>query len=179
MCILRMCFILVFAFCEVAFAWGENIQSIEADFEQRIENEDGMDMFYRGRILGSRQNKARWDYQIPLKKEIYMIDNEVMIYEPSLEQVSYSRLRTKSDFISILKSAKKQTDGSYHTTIEGIEYTLFVDKNNKPERIVFIDSMGAKSILTLSNVKINGTINDKVFHFSPPKGVEIVEISTR
>ncbi len=46
MYILRYYFLLVFGFCAIAFAWGENIQSMEADFEQLIENEGGIDMFY-------------------------------------------------------------------------------------------------------------------------------------
>lgn len=176
--IIKICIFLALG-VGIAFAWGENLQSIEADFEQRIENEDGMDMFYRGKILGKAPNKVKWDYQSPLKKEVYMNNNEVMIYEPSLEQVSHSTLKTKSDFISIVKSAKKQPDGSYRTNVEGVEYTLYVDKNDKPERISFIDSMGAKSVIKLSNVKLNGAMSDKVFEFSVPKGVEVVEIRTR
>lgn len=161
------------------FAWGENLKSIEADFEQHIEGDDGASVYYRGKIIGKSPNKVKWDYQMPLKKEIYMNNNEVIIYEPSLEQVSYSTLNTKSDFISIIKSAKKREDGAYHTTIDNVEYVLFVDKDDKPKSISFVDSMGSKSVLKLSNVKINGKINDSLFSFTPPKGVEIVELKTR
>ena len=112
-------------------------------------------MYYKGKILGKSPNKVKWDYQMPFKKEIYMNDNKVIIYEPSLEQVSHSTLRTNSDFISIIKSAKKQ------------------------ERINFVDSMGAKSTLKLSNVKLNTIINDKVFDFVTPEGVEVVELKMR
>ncbi|WP_407934410.1 LolA-like outer membrane lipoprotein chaperone, partial [Helicobacter typhlonius] len=176
---LRYYFLLVFGFCAIAFAWGENIQSMEADFEQLIENEGGIDMFYKGKIFGKSPNKAKWEYQMPLKKEIYMNNGEVMIYEPALEQVSYSRLRTKSDFISIMKSAIKQADGSYRTSVDNVEYTLYVDKNDKPKSISFVDSMGSKSVLKFSNVKLNGTLNDKLFVFKVPEGVEVVEIKSR
>ena len=171
--------IMLLGYCGTLFAWGENLKSIEADFEQYIENDDGTSVYYKGKILGKAPNKVKWDYQMPFKKEIYMNDNKVIIYEPSLEQVSHSTLRTSSDFISIIKSAKKQDDGSYHTQVDGVEYVLFVDKNDKPERINFVDSMGAKSTLKLSNVKLNTIINDKVFDFVTPEGVEVVELKMR
>lgn len=174
----RLCIALL-SLCVSVFAWGENLVSIEADFEQIITSEDGIPARYDGKIFGKTPSQVKWDYQNPLKKEIYMRDNEVVIYEPSLEQVSYSRLKDKTDFISIIKSAKKQDDGAYHTKVEGVEYKLFVDKNDKPERIEFVDSMGAKTTLKLSNVKLNKNINESIFNFTPPQGVEIVELKSR
>lgn len=165
--------------CVALFGWGENLKSIEADFEQHIENDDGPSVYYKGKVMGKSPNKVKWDYQMPLQKEIYMNGNEVMIYEPHLEQVSLSRLNVKNDFISIIKSAKKRDDGTYSTFIDDIEYVIFIDKDDKPERITFTDSMGAKSTLILHNVKLNPAINDRIFDFSPPDDVEIVELRAR
>lgn len=178
MTILRICIIALFSFSSL-FALGENLQSIEANFEQFIVSEEGVPAHYEGKIFGKAPNKVKWDYTTPLKKEIYMKGSEVLIYEPSLEQVSRSFLREKTDFISILKSAKKRADGTYHTQIEGTEYVLFVNKNDIPERIEFVDSVGSKTILKLTQVKMNPKIEDKIFDFSIPKGVEVVDIKTR
>ncbi len=165
--------------CGRLFAWGEDIQSIQADFEQYIYNEDGANVYYKGKILGKSPNKVKWDYQMPFKKEIYMNDNKVAIYEPSLEQVSLSTLNSKSDFISIIKSAKKYEDGTYRTAVDGIEYTLVVDRENKPKSIYFVDTMGTKSELVLSNVKLNVKIDDAVFVFVAPSDVEVLELKAR
>ncbi|TLD87426.1 outer membrane lipoprotein chaperone LolA [Helicobacter sp. MIT 03-1614] len=173
-------YVLVFtSLCMTLFAWGENLQSIEADFEQIAVNEDGVPTRYEGHIIGKMPSKVKWDYKAPLQKEIYMNKNEVIMYEPRLEQVSHSRLKDKADFLSILKSAKKHNDGTYHTKVDGIEYVLFIDKAQKPERIEFVDSMGVKTTLKLKNVKLNGVISDKKFVFVPPQGVEIVELHSR
>lgn len=176
--VFRICILLLLGL-NVGFALGENLQSIEADFEQFIVSEDGIPAHYEGKIYGKAPNKVKWDYTNPLKKEIYMKDSSVLIYEPSLEQVSRSHLNEKTDFISIIKSAKKQPDGTYRTKVEGTQYVLFVDKNDTPERIEFVDSMGSKTILKLTKVKINPKIQDKIFEFSVPKGVEVVDIKTR
>lgn len=141
-------------------------------------SEDGVPTRYEGHIIGKMPSKVKWHYKAPLQKEIYMNGNEVIMYEPRLEQVSHSRLKDKTDFLSILKSAKKHDDGTYRTKVDGIEYALFVDKQ-KPERIEFVDSMGMKTTLKLKNVKLNGAINDKKFVFVPPQGVEIVELHSR
>lgn len=165
--------------CSKILAWGEDIRSIEADFLQIIESEDGIPAQYSGKILAKAPSKVKWDYTTPLKKSIYMQEGEVLIYEPDLEQVSHSSLRDKSDFISIIKSAKLQSDGAYHAKIDNIIYKLYVDKANKPERIEFVDNMGAKTTLKLSNVKLNKALSDKIFIFNIPKGVDIVELKSR
>lgn len=163
------------SFC-IAFGWGEHLSSIEADFEQIILSDDGVPARYAGHIIAKSPNLVKWDYQSPLNKQIYMKNQKVLIYEANLNQASYSKLREKSDFLSIITSAKKRDDGAYHTSVEGIEYVMFVDKDNKPERIEFIDNLGSKTTLNLHNVKLNIKVDKKIFDFTPPAGTEIVEI---
>ena len=168
--------ILLFSLCGVAFGWGENLQSIQADFEQTIVNEDGIPARYEGHIMGKAPNKVKWQYKTPLQKEIYMNENEVLIYEPLLAQVSHSYLKDQTDFISIIKSAKEHKDGTYHTKVDGVNYVIFLDDSKKPQRIEFTDSMGAKTTLKLRNVKLNVNLKDSNFNFILPKGVEVVEL---
>lgn len=163
----------------VAFGWGESLKSIEADFTQSIVSEDGIPARYEGHIYGKAPARVKWLYKAPLEKEIYMDGSEVMIYEPSLKQVSHSRLREKSDFISIIRGAQKQSDGTYHAKVEGVEYVMYVDSKNLPARIEYTDNMGAKTTLTLHNVKLNGKMSDRLFHFTPPSDVEVVELKSR
>lgn len=159
------------------FGWGEHIQSIHAEFEQHIVSEDGIPAHYKGQIFAQSPNKAKWLYEVPLKKEIYMNEDGVIIYEPDLEQASYSRLKSKLDFISILNDAKKHKDGTYRTRLDGVEYVLFVDKNNQPERVEFVDALGSQTILKLKNVKINTLKDVSLFEFTPPEGVEVIELN--
>lgn len=164
--------------CNILLAWGENLQSIEADFVQNIISEDGVPAHYEGRILAKVPSHVKWLYKSPLQKEIYMNGRDVIIYEPNLMQVSHSHLQEKSDFISIIQNSKKQDDGAYHVKVEGVEYIMFVDSKNLPDRIEYTDSMGAKTTLKLHNVKLNTRINDSIFSFTPPKDVEVVDLKT-
>lgn len=176
MSIVGRCVIVLLGLSVGLFGWGEHIQSIQAEFEQHIVSEDGIPAHYKGRIFGQSPNKAKWLYEVPLKKEIYMNEDRVIIYEPDLEQASYSRLKNKLDFISILHDAKKHRNGTYRTRLDGVEYVLFVDKNNQPERIEFVDSLGNQTILKLKNVKINTLNNVSLFEFILPEGVEVIEL---
>lgn len=161
----------------VAFGYGEHIQSLSADFIQQIVSEDGIPAHYEGKLIAKAPDKVKWLYTKPLQKEIYMQQREVIIYEPSLEQASYSRLKENSDFISIIKAAQKDSNGTYRAMVDKVEYVLFVDSEQNPEHIEFVDTMGAKTILSLKNVKINTKISDKSFNFTPPEGTEIVEMN--
>ena len=51
--------IMLLGYCGTLFAWGENLKSIEADFEQYIENDDGTSVYYKGKILGKSPNKVK------------------------------------------------------------------------------------------------------------------------
>lgn len=163
--------------CIYALSWGEDLHSIEANFEQTIVSEDGVPARYMGHIIAKSPNLVKWDYQSPLDKQIYMNGSDVIIYEASLQQASYSKLRTKSDFLSIITSAKKREDGAYYTNVDNVEYVMFLDKNGKkPERIEFVDNLGSKTTLKLLNVKLNIKVNETIFQFTPPEGTEIVQI---
>lgn len=176
MSILRKHTIMILGLCSMLFGWGEHIQSIHAEFEQHILNEEGIPALYRGQVFGKVPSKAKWLYETPLKKEVYMNDETLIVYEPELRQVSYSQLESKVDFLWILKSAKKQKDGTYRTTVDGVPYVLFVDQADTIDRVEFSDSMGTKTIIKLKNVRINTITDDALFQFMPPEGVEIVNL---
>lgn len=162
--------------CSISLGWGEDIQSIQADFVQNIISEEGIPARYEGKIIGKAPSKVKWTYKTPLNKTIYMSDKEVIIYEPLLAQVSHSYLKSESDFISVIRSAKEQKDGTYHAKVDGVTYIIHLDDAKKPKLIEFTDSTGTKTALNLRNVKLNVKLSDKEFEFTIPQDVDVVEL---
>lgn len=160
-----------------AFGLGEGVSSLEADFIQDIISTDGIPVQYKGKIQSKLPNNIKWTYTFPIKKEIYINQNQVAIYEIELNQVSYSNLKDNADLLSILKQAKKKSSGIYIATAQDVEYTIYVDSKDSPYKIEFTDTIGTKTTINLSNVKLNTNIKNKVFEFTPPENAEIVELN--
>ncbi len=150
----------------------QHLQSFSANFKQVLKNEKPL--VYYGVLKAKAPSLALWIYEKPLKKEIYMNDKEVVIYEPNLFQATITPLKDKTDFFTILKRLKKQDDGSFKTTINKTTYRL-VFKDGKPFSLEFKDEMNNLVTITFSQIEINPTIANEIFVFKPKdENIDIV-----
>ncbi|GAA7817504.1 LolA-like outer membrane lipoprotein chaperone [Helicobacter pylori] len=150
----------------------QHLQSFSANFKQVLKNEKPL--VYYGVLKAKAPNWALWVYEKPLKKEIYMNDKEVVIYEPNLFQATITPLKDKTDFFTILKHLKKQDDGSFKTTINKTTYRL-VFKDGKPFSLEFKDEINNLVTITFSQTEINPTIANEIFVFKPKdENIDIV-----
>ncbi len=150
----------------------QHLQSFSAHFKQVLKNEKPL--VYYGVLKAKAPNWALWVYEKPLKKEIYMNDKEVVVYEPNLFQATITPLKDKTDFFTILKRLKKQDDGSFKTTINKTTYRL-IFKDGKPFSLEFKDEMNNLVTITFSQAEINPTIADEIFVFKPKdENIDIV-----
>ncbi|GHQ17216.1 outer-membrane lipoprotein carrier protein [Helicobacter pylori] len=150
----------------------QHLQSFSAHFKQVLKSEKPL--VYYGVLKAKAPNWALWVYEKPLKKEIYMNDKEVVIYEPNLFQATITPLKDKTDFFTILKHLKKQDDGSFQTTINKTTYRL-VFKDGKPFSLEFKDGMNNLVTITFSQAEINPTIANEIFVFKPKdENIDIV-----
>ncbi|GAA9872476.1 outer-membrane lipoprotein carrier protein [Helicobacter pylori] len=150
----------------------QHLQSFSAHFKQVLKSEKPL--VYYGVLKAKAPNWALWVYEKPLKKEIYMNDKEVVVYEPNLFQATITPLKDKTDFFTILKQLKKQTDGSFKTTINKTTYRL-VFKDGKPFSLEFKDEMNNLVTITFSQAEINPKIPNEIFVFNPKdENIDIV-----
>lgn len=151
-----------------------NLKSLKADFKQEIKGERGaIPVIYEGRFYAAN-NKVKWEYLTPLKKEIYLEKSAAYIYEPALKQVTLGKLKENIDFIQILKRVKKNAKGEYETTIADVKYTL-IAKDSKPYLLSYIDSLDNQIRILFTNVQMNVAIDANVFLFQPPDDVEYID----
>ena len=64
-----------------------NFSSFQADFIQQIDDESKKIVKYYGKVYAKKPKTALWKYTKPIKKDVYINDNAVVIVEPELEQV--------------------------------------------------------------------------------------------
>lgn len=156
--------------------------------------------YAKGEVYYKKPGKMRWDYTEPEKKEIVTDGKTLWMYTPSLDQVikadyaktDQSRIATaflsgmgslKRDFeISLAEDEKKNGNDSYSLSLVPKEGTdsikvlvLTVDRKTfQLKKSKTIDLYDNVTIVTYFDYKINSGLEDSVFDFHPPEGVDIV-----
>lgn len=157
-----------------------NLKSLEADFEQIIITEDGAEASYFGTLQAKAPDKAKWVYEPPMQKEVYVNKGEINVYEPPLKQVHISTLATQSNVFEILDKATPELDplgkptGKYTTTLNDTLYTITFNAKGVPLEISYQDSLGQTTRIVFSEHKINPKLADSLFVFDPPQDVDVI-----
>ncbi len=148
-----------------------------------------------GRVYFKRPYLMRWDYEKPDKQLIVTSGTRVYVYEIEANQVSViSRKQFLSTKISkafffgkgdIRRDFKvigcSLTKEGWVLRLEPKEpipqlksLKLTVDKNTfLVKKTEIEDQMGSRTVIYFNDIKVNQGISPELFHFVPPKGVEI------
>jgi outer membrane lipoprotein carrier protein len=175
-----------------AFMTGTH--SARADFTQRIVDHNGKQVQQSGGTLEfARPGKFRWVYAKPYSQTIVGDGEKVWIFDPDLNQVTVRKLdvalgSTPAALLAgnndALKSFTLADDGDK----DGVQWVLATphDKNSQFTHIrlgfaasgiqamELEDSLGQKTTLQFSNFAANPRLDPGTFHFSPPKGADVV-----
>lgn len=167
-------FLLMILFNFIFASFLDNLKTFSADFSQIIDGEIGAaSVKYEGELIASNNN-AKWTYNTPIKKEIYINNGKVFIYEPMMNEVIISNIDNNLDFLNLLRNLKKVENEIYKGVVEDIEYVL-IFKDNLPYNLNYIDGLGNRVNIFFKNVKINEIINSSLFEFIIPNDADIIE----
>ena len=144
-----------------SFAFFETVNSFEANFVQRVDS-DGTEIIYKGRLIVEKPSKALWQYREPVKKDIFINDQQVLVIEPELQQVTIRKNQRGLQITDLLSKSKKVEENRYVADIEGKKYLLLL-KDGKLNRIIYEDEMENGVEITLSNVIENSKIDKNIF----------------
>lgn len=169
-----MKYLLVFTFfISSLFAFGENIQSFEADFIQTITDEEKKVLKYKGTMHSKRPSLVLWNYTDPINKKIYIDNKRAVIVEAELEQAIIKRLKDEIDFFEILSKAKSLDETHYIAYYKDIEFTIEED-NGVIVSLSYTDQLENKVLITFSNQKQNHFIEDTFFIPKVPKDFDLI-----
>ncbi|MGR8918371.1 MAG: outer membrane lipoprotein chaperone LolA [Gammaproteobacteria bacterium] len=176
-------------------AWLDGLESFAADFEQARYDEDGeLVERSRGRCEVERPGRFRWRYAEPWPQTIVSDGASVWVYDPDLEQVTVnavgevatdgaaallggearvhehyevSPLPPRDDGRAWFALARRDADGDFGAIELG-----FADGN--VVAMSLSDNLGQRTVLGFDDIRVNEDIDDAVFDFTPPAGVDVI-----
>lgn len=163
-----------FLFAVTLFASPQDINSFNSPFEQRIVDDHGKVITYRGELWASKPQNALWSYQKPIQKSVYINAKRLIIVEPQLEQATVRTLGDEVDFLEIIKKAKKIDNDHYNATVNGQVYTITF-KNDLLSTIQYKDAYDNKVTIQFLKPTHNNTIPASRFQPIIPKDYDILK----
>lgn len=171
-----------------------NLHTMQASFiqtplTQAVEGEQ-----QRGQMALQRPNKFRWEITSPNKQLIIADGKTLWVYDVDLEQVTKKLQEThdinnpamllSGSVVSLqhnfsIKLLSTQDIGQWFElkpmTDQGMfEWIRLHFINGKLFGMQLADNLGQKSELLFKNVKTNTALKPTLFHFTPPKGVDVI-----
>ncbi|HUJ26598.1 MAG TPA: outer membrane lipoprotein carrier protein LolA, partial [Myxococcales bacterium] len=152
-----------------------------------------------GTVQVKKPGFVRWDYQKPDKRVLYVENRTLWIWRPDDNEVQVKRdfggdqlssaftfLWGKGDLLKEFAPKKVDPpkglpagDGLELTPLKptpGVSSLLFVvGKDGQVLASVVTNPQGDVNQMTFSAAKVNQGLEDKVFHFEPPKGAYVQE----
>lgn len=159
----------------------------------------------RGRLYIKKPGRLRWDYREPTVEQIYVNKNRVHMYVPAHEQVligdltrmtaSRAPLRLLQGVATIEEDFDLAPVGVVQTGAGGLPLVTLLPKTSTHEAVqnvakivlevepktYYIKTLhiheisGNVSTFEFSNLQANTGLEDDVFEFTPPPGVEVVQ----
>ncbi len=176
-------------------SFSKSLKTLEASFEQTSYDEN-MKATEKssGQVYMQKPGKFRWNYQEPYAQEIISDGDKLYIYEEDLEQVSIRKFdealgTAPISLLTDIKDLKEQftikelgeVDGLYVLQLEAkvkdTDYHFFLLALGEAglEKMQLKDKLGQQTDIELSNVKLNKKLNNSLFTFTPPKGVDVID----
>ncbi|WP_419769780.1 MAG: LolA-like outer membrane lipoprotein chaperone [Candidatus Marinarcus sp.] len=149
------------------------IKTFDAFFTQTIVNSTENKIIYTGKVYIKEPSKILWQYQTPVVKNVYILDNFAIVDEPELEQAIYTNLDKEINLLQLVQKAKKIDETNYTTTLYDVNYTIKIE-NDKIRSISYKDELENSVVIEFSKIKQNQVIRDDVFQFLPPDSYDII-----
>jgi len=175
--------------------------TFEAGFEQSlISGSNKLQEMSSGKFSLSRPGKFRWDYVKPYEQSIIADGEKIWIYDKDLEQVTVRDMNEIiADSPALLLSNKVEISEEFVVSKlpdtsgkKGLEWFLLKPKEQDKQyaeiRLAFEkanlkvmelrDNFGQLTRIIFSNQKKNQKLDQSVFNFTPPEGVDVLNATS-
>lgn len=148
---------------------------------------------FSGVMQVKRQGLFRWETTSPMKQLIVTSGKTVWIYDPDLQQATRQTLDAQmsntpalllsGNAAQIMKSYKVTQPNSaiayfvlYPRAKDGVFESLAIRfEANVPAQMVLSDSLGQQTTVNFTDIKVNPSIANSQFEFTPPKGADVID----
>src|SRR5690606_3953264 len=144
-----------------------------------------------GTLVLERPSRFRWHYSEPFEQLVVADGKNVWIYDVELEQVTVTPLDDSAASSPAMLLSGDQAvregftvvdeiaDGELKSVLlepelEGTDFrSVRIGFDGlTPRRLELVDGLGQVTVIELFDVKLNGEIDEKLFRFDPPRGVD-------
>jgi outer membrane lipoprotein carrier protein len=178
----------------------DHINSLRADFTETYRG-SGMERAESGTLWLKKPGKMLWQYRSPREKLFVSDGKTAWFYVPGDQQarkesakklddlrspfgflLGKTKLEKELEGLSLAPDVAPQKPGNI--VLRGVpkgmsgqisQILLEVEPDGQIDRVVMSGEDGSTTEYVFSNQKENVNIADRMFHFTPPSGVEVVE----
>ncbi|HEX6992880.1 MAG TPA: outer membrane lipoprotein chaperone LolA [Gammaproteobacteria bacterium] len=175
----------------------DEVTTLTADFVQTLETGDDVET-QTGRLALERPSRFRWQYEEPYEQLIVADGKNLWTLDVELEQATVMPLDDKvASTPAMLLGGDRavregftvvdefQEDGlswvKLEPQIEGTDFesVLLGFDGLAPRRLEFANSLGHVTTITLTDVELNVDLDDDLFRFDRPRGVDLIGTPAR
>jgi len=175
-------------------AFVADVSTLRADFRQELWSADHrLLQTDTGTLAIERPNRFRWVYAEPTQLTVVADGEKLWIYDVELAQVTVAPLdSTVTSSPAMLLSGDhgvaEDFDVARSYELEGLDWIKLVPRtpgsdfssvligfrDALPQKLELTDGLNQVTLIDLSNLVVNPTIDDATFEFTPPKGVDVI-----
>lgn len=175
-------------------------QTFQADFVQRsFLKVLGQSQRAEGSVAIKKPGKMKWVYSAPDPQVLVSNDKNLWLYLPEEKQVSKMKVQSvySSNTPALFLAGKGKLTESFSIGKVTEEKGLYIveliprDKVQNLSKMVLLankknfqivgsrvyDNLGNKTEMIFKNMKVNPSLDESLFRFEVPKGVELIDLS--
>lgn len=150
-----------------------HLKTFSADFTQTISGAKHSKIGYSGTIKAKLPNMIKWDYIKPIKKTVYVNNDQITIIQPLIQQAIVTNINNTLPFFSIVKNAKQIAPNRYQTLFNKTKIYLTTNKN-KIVSIMYHDQLQNKVTITFTHQEQNKRLSNQIFHAVIPSSYDVI-----
>ena len=176
-------------------AYLATVNTLSADFSQVVRNRDDRIVDRAsGKLSLSRPDRFRWDYVQPYLQTIVADGRQLWLYDSDLEQVTVRDLGQGlgSTPAMLLSGSGKVGDGFAAVGVQrqgdwtwcrlapkqqGSDFeqvSLAFDRHGELAAMELRDKLGQVTVIEFGAVRRNAAVDQRLFRFEPPPGVDVI-----
>ncbi len=174
------------------------LESLQADFSQTLHDASGaLVEESQGQMMLLRPGRFRWETHTPYRQTLVVDGERLWLYDPGLEQVSVQlakaalahtpaalliEVRPVQDYFEV-GAVQTLEDGSRVVPLLPVprrdDYRALQLRFTGPELtgLSFTDALDQRVTVRFTAIRRSPPLAAAVFQFSPPEGVDVVELS--
>jgi outer membrane lipoprotein carrier protein len=175
----------------------KNIRSMQADFTQVIKDNKGkVIQKSKGVMALQRPGKFRWETKTPNTQLVVASETRLWIYDPGLEQVVVRALakQTGQTPALLLSDANPVLETDFNVKSEkdsasSLQWFVLIPKDRgsmftsirmgfagqELHEMQLRDHLDHVTTIQFSHIKFNNPLPTALFHFAPPKNVDVID----